>query len=124
MSALAEQIAALVDDAEESYGVPAGVLLVVGFLETHLGTDHGEGGNWGAPIDARHRHTAGTAFNAAHVLAVGFGTCHTWLRAITYYRSGHCVFARRLVGYEAPYALRLIERIYDTAGVERPERLR
>ncbi len=119
----AEHIAETADDAEESYGVPAGILVTIAFLETHIGTDAGEGGGWGAPTDARHRNVAGTAFNSAHILATGFATCHTWFRAITYYRSGHCVFGH-LVGYEAPYAVGLIERIYDRAGIDRPERLR
>ena len=119
-----DKIAEDVTAASEASGVPPSILLTVGFLESHLGVDAGEGGNYGAPVDHLHRHTAGTALHAARALARSYEICGTWFRAITRFRSGLCVFPRHLVGYEAPYAVRMIERIHALAGVPLPEHLR
>lgn len=70
--------------------IPPEVLMVVGFVETHLGCDAGEGGNWGAPIDAEHRHTAGTHMHAAYSLARGYQRCGSWDGAIMRFRTGLC----------------------------------
>ena len=71
-------------------GVPVEVITAVGFRETHLGCDAGEGGNWGAPIDPQHRHTAGTHMHAAQALMTGFEVCRTWDGAIRRFRTGEC----------------------------------
>lgn len=71
-------------------GVPVEVMTAVGFRETHLGCDEGEGGNWGAPIDPQHRHTAGTHLHAAQALMTGFGVCGSWDGAIRRFRTGSC----------------------------------
>lgn len=71
-------------------GVPPDLMASVAFAETHLGCDVGEGGNWGAPIDARHRHTAGTHMSAARVLARGYERCGSWDGAVLYFRTGLC----------------------------------
>jgi len=110
-------------DAADLHSVPVGIVLGVGFLETHLGTDAGEGGGFGAPVDSRHRHTAGTAANAAHILSRGHQICGPWIRAIHFFRCGRCS-CPRLVGYESPYATRLVERVYESAGVEAPPTMR
>lgn len=70
--------------------IPPEVLMVVGFVETHLGCDEGEGGNWGAPIDADHRHAAGTHMHAAYSLARGYVRCGSWDGAIMRFRTGLC----------------------------------
>lgn len=84
------QIVAAAVSGERDRGVPAAVLLVVGFAETHLGCDAGEGGGWGAPIDMRHRHQAGTSDHAARALARSYAVCGTWAGAIGRFRSGLC----------------------------------
>jgi hypothetical protein len=83
-----EEISTAASDASERYGVPPALLLSVGFHETWLGC-HGER-DWGAPVDRRHRHTAGTPSNAAASLAVGLRVCGSWRGAITRFRSGLC----------------------------------
>ena len=65
-----EKIVSMATASSAHYRVPPSVLLVVGFMETHLGTDDGEGGGWGAPIDAQHPHKAGTSDHAARILAL------------------------------------------------------
>lgn len=108
--------------AAERHAVPVGVLLAVGFLETHLGQDAGEGGGWGAPIDRYHRHIAGTPDTAASALAWGFRRCRSWLGAVSHYRCGLCA-CRRLVGYDAPTAIRIVVRLHDQSGMPLPEHL-
>lgn len=117
------EIARRLTVADQTYGVPPGVLLVVAALESHLGCAAGSGGCWGAPIDPRHRGTAGTSDHAARALARGYAVCGTWIGAIRRFRSGLC-FREPPVGYTARTAVRLIERVYDDAGVARPDRLR
>ena len=87
----------LADRAARATDVPVGLLIAVGFSETHLGCDRPSGinpetgmGNWGAPIDGQHRHTPGTPFNAAHILAAGRRQCGSWEGAALYFRSGRC----------------------------------
>ncbi len=116
-------IARRLESAESVHGVPPGVLLVVAALESHLGCASGSGGCWGAPIDPRHRGTAGTSDHAARALARGFAVCHTWAGAIRRFRSGLC-FREPPVGYTTRTALRMIERVYDDARLPRPEHLR
>jgi hypothetical protein len=84
-----EAIVTQLREAEEM-GVPAEVIGAVGFYETHWGCDAHEGGNWGAPIDASHRHTAGTHIHAARSLLAGFGRCGSWDGAISRFRTGRC----------------------------------
>jgi len=71
-------------------GVPAPLMASVAFMETHLGCDRHEGGNWGAPIDRNHRHTAGTHMDAAQALLTGLQRCGTWDGAVMRFRSGMC----------------------------------
>jgi hypothetical protein len=106
-----------------AYDVPPAVLFAVGWVETWLGEYPGEAHGWGAPIDMRHRHTAGTATTAARVLRRGFERCGTWSRAAAWFRSGECSGDRAGDAYGATVA-RLVERISARAGVAVPERLR
>lgn len=108
-------------DAADAYGVPVAVLFAVGLLETRMGTC-GES-DWGAPASAAHRHLAGTARDAARVLARGFVVCGTWLGSAARFRSGACAgnpvgdaYARRAMG--------LVERMSTRAGVALPIGLR
>lgn len=73
---------------------PMELTAAVAFAETHLGCDINEGGNWGAPIDRNHRHTAGTHMSAVRVLSRGFTRCGSWDGAILRFRTGLCNPAR------------------------------
>lgn len=77
-------------EGERAHGVPPALLAAVAFHETHLGCDAGEGGNWGAPTDRRHRHTAGTPLDAARALARSYAVCGDWAGAVGRFRSGLC----------------------------------
>ena len=126
LDARRDAIVAQAARAADAHGVPVGLLLVVAFLESHVGQDRGSGGCWGAPASPRRRNVAGTAAHSARALARSFEVCGgaSWLRAVTRYRSGRCVFRRRLVGYEAPYAIGLVARVYQQAGLPPPPGLR
>jgi hypothetical protein len=69
---------------------PTELTAAVAFAETHLGCDAGEGGNWGAPIDMQHRHTAGTHISAVRVLVTGFRVCGSWDASVMRFRTGLC----------------------------------
>lgn len=73
---------------------PVELTAAVAFAETHLGCDINEGGNWGAPIDSTHRHTAGTHLSAVRVLSQGFTRCGSWDGAVLRFRTGLCNPAR------------------------------
>ena len=106
----------IVQQLEETtrMGVPAEIMASVAFLETHLGCDRGEGGNWGAPIDPQHRHTAGTHVHAARALVTGLSRCGGhWDAAIVRFRTGLCE-PRNAVGRSYLQRVRgLIRRIQD-----------
>lgn len=70
--------------------MPMEMIATVGFMETHLGCDSSEGGNWGAPISPTQRHIAGTPFQAATALWHGYERCHTWEGAARRFRTGLC----------------------------------
>lgn len=74
---------------------PLELLAAVAFMETHLGCDAHEGGNWGAPIDKYHRHTAGTHMSAVRVLVHGYQRCGTWEGSVLRFRTGLCNPARQ-----------------------------
>jgi hypothetical protein len=115
-----DQIVAMAAASAARYKVPASVLLVVAFMETHLGTDDGEGGGWGAPIDAQHPHKAGTSDHAAQVLARGRKVCGSWRGALGWFRAGRCVpplFAESYVRN----GMRLIERTHARAALPLPD---
>jgi hypothetical protein len=117
-----DAIISMAAESSARYHVPPSVLLVVGFMETHLGTDDGEGGGWGAPIDAQHPNQAGTSDDAARILAHGRKACGSWRGAMSWFRSGKCtppLFARKYVNN----GVRLIERVHDFTGLPLPKRL-
>jgi len=90
------RIEAQLDEAFVRYtDIPREVLASVAFAETHLGCDAGEGGNWGAPISPRARHTAGTHMHAVQALHRGMGVCHTLDGAIQRFRVGFCTPRRQ-----------------------------
>jgi len=127
----AHSIPSAAAEAATAYDVPVGVLLVAAWLESHAGCDPASGGCWGAPIDARHRLTAGRASHAASALSLGFrGTarrrgCGTWEGAVSHFRCGLCRCPPPPGGgYTAAYAIGLAERVYLRAGVVLPEQLR
>lgn len=108
---------------------PREIVAAVAFAETHLGCDNGEGGNWGAPIDPQHRHTAGTHIHATIALIHGYQACHTWDGAIMRFRTGLCDSrtspnpAVRAQGLRYLRSInRLVSRIQDFAGSQ-PEQI-
>lgn len=115
------RIAAQAADAADAYQVPIAVLLAVGFVETWCGTNRET--DWGAPASASHRHVAGTARDAARVLATGFRVCGTWLGSAARFRSGACTGSRVGDDY-ARRAMGLVERMSTRAGVALPTGLR
>ena len=117
-----EAIVSMAASSSSRYRVPPSVLLVVGFMETHLGTDDGEGGGWGAPIDAQHPNKAGTSDHAAQVLARGRKVCGSWRGAMSWFRSGKCVAPPFAEAY-VRNGMRLIERIHGRTGQPVPEHL-
>lgn len=121
ISAQRAHVLAQAVDAADAYGVPVSVLLAVGFEETWCGTNHET--DWGAPASARNRHVAGTARDAARVLATGYRVCGTWLGSAARFRSGDChgdpvgdAYARRAMG--------IVERMHARASVALPIGLR
>lgn len=69
---------------------PTELTAAVAFAETHLGCDHGEGGNWGAPISAARRHVAGTHLSAVRILSRSYQVCGNWDQAVMRFRTGLC----------------------------------
>ena len=117
-----ERIVSMATASSARYHVPPSVLLVVAFMETHLGTDDGEGGGWGAPIDAQHPHKAGTSDHAARILARGRRVCGSWQGAVSWFRSGKCSpppFAETYVRN----GMWLIERTHSRAALLAPKDL-
>jgi hypothetical protein len=95
---------------------PTELTAAVAFAETHLGCDIHEGGNWGAPIDAQHRHTAGTHMNAVRALSRGYQRCGDWDGAIMRFRTGLCNPRRspsERVRQQGAHYLRVIHRIVE-----------
>ena len=99
-------------------GVPAPLMASVAFIETHLGCDRHEGGNWGAPIDRRHRHTAGDHMDAAQALLTGLQRCGTWDGAVSRFRSGLCRTRRTYVLRYVHNVNALVRRINAAREVE------
>lgn len=117
VAARAERIATDADAAAAATGVPAALLLAVGYMESHLGCAPGSGGCWGAPIDRAHRLTAGRAIHAARSLAAGRARCGSWRGAVGHFRCGRCACVGR-EGYVRA-ALRLAEGAERGAGGRR-----
>jgi hypothetical protein len=114
--AIAERAAA----AETAHGVPPAVLLVVGLLESHWGCHPASGGCWGAPVDRRHRLTAGTPDHAARALARSRAVCGSWAGAIARFRSGLCAPWQPAHRAYVATALRLVARAHARAGAPAP----
>lgn len=114
-----DSIAAVAEAAERDNGVPAAIILSVGFLETHLGCDINEGGNWGAPISTTRRHVAGTPRQAAVALQHGFERCGSWVGAISRFRSGRCRIPTSMSNYPRT-AIRIMTRISHDTGTPVP----
>lgn len=117
-SRIVEQLREVSEPIEPGAPVPPVELTAaVAFAETHLGCDLHEGGNWGAPIDRNHRHTAGTHLSAVRVLSRGFTQCGSWDGAVLRFRTGLCNPARNGATPEVrrigPRYLRSIHSIMD-----------
>lgn len=89
------EIASRVWRVEQELGVPGGLLLAVGFYESHDGCDPRSGGNWGAlrrrPRAAPPPRVPGTVEDAGRALAAGYAVCGTWEGAASRFRCGLCV---------------------------------
>lgn len=114
-----DSIAQVAEAAERDNGVPAAIMLSVGFLETHLGCSAGEGGNWGAPISRTQRHVAGTPRQAAVALQHSYERCGSWVGAISRFRSGRCTIPSSMASYPRT-ALRIMNRISRDTGTPVP----
>lgn len=105
--------------ASSAYGVPAGLLYIVAFRETHVGCDAASGGNWGAPISSTRRHTAGNANSAASALALGYRACRSsWRGAVSHFRCGlcRCPDNRRDFAEYVPWVMIKARQIYTRAA--------
>lgn len=80
----------LVQAQQEFPEMPTELMASIGLMETHLGCDRGEGGNWGAPISSTQRHVAGTPMHAVRALWRSYQVCHTWDGAARRFRTGLC----------------------------------
>ena len=110
-----EKLAIQAEEAAAASDVPVSTLLVIGFLETHLGrSEHGCG--WGTPVDRNRCRTMDSPLGAARALARGYRRCGDTLGAITHFRTGHCRFSRTLIGYEPSDAVMLLERVVASAA--------
>lgn len=115
----------------EASGVPAGVALMIGFMESHNGCDP-RGDSWGAPNDPDHWRIEDHAQRAISALASNHRACLAmrpgrrpvpeWLCAISRFRCGRRVCPRS-TGYSPQAATALILRLYDVASLPRPEGL-
>lgn len=100
-------IAAEAGTAAAAHGVPAALLLAVGFRESQLGCDARAGGGWGAP---RRRGQSG-ADAAASALALGYRLCGGPEGALASFRWGLCRVPAGAHGYAPADVLRLAARV-------------
>lgn len=115
----------------EASGVPAGVTLAIGFLESHNGCDP-RGDSWGVAHDPLHWRIEDHAHRAISALASNRRAClamrparrpvSEWMCAISRFRCGRRVCPPS-VGYSPLAAIALITRLYDLASLPRPEGL-
>lgn len=77
-------------ESERQFGVPAGLMLSVAWMESRLGSDRASGGCWGAPTSPQRRQVAGTPLQAARAMARSFEVCRSWEGAVARFRSGLC----------------------------------
>jgi hypothetical protein len=121
----AESIVQRINDAEQNQHVPAGIILVVAFYESHIGCTHRRVTNWGTLIVRRGRHYNGTSSNAAVSLETGFRVCRNWEGAINLFRCGYCSCdPSRLIGYTPRRAILRIAQLYNSAGLPLPDNFR
>ena len=97
-------------DAGRELGVPPGLVLVVGLLESQWGCARGSGGCWGAPAHASTPDVAGGVRETVSALDLGWSRCGTWSGALHHFRCGGC---RCVVsaGYTPEDAMRLWLRV-------------
>ncbi len=107
----------------ESIGVPAAVLFAVARRESHFACAPGER-SWGAPVDNRHRHTAGGPMHAARALLRSYEVCGTWERAVSRFRSGLCAPWQLTHRAYVTSVVRDIETVHARTGALLPSHLR
>lgn len=106
----------LIESQQRFPNMPIEILATIGFMETHLGCDRGENGNWGAPISPTQRHVAGTPMHAAVALWHGYQTCGTWQGATRRFRTGLCVPNPISTRYERT-AMQVVNRIRSYVSI-------
>jgi hypothetical protein len=111
-----EWIVETVAAASERWNVAPELILVLGYLESHLGTDRSSGGSFGNPESARHRERPGTVDGAARILATGMRICTGDMGVISYWRCGAC-HCPPLRGYDPPEAVAILHRVRAAASV-------
>jgi hypothetical protein len=107
----------------ESIGVPAAILFAVARRESHFACAPGER-SWGAPVDRRHRHTAGGPMHAARALARSFAVCGTWRGAVGRFRSGLCDPWQPMHRSYVASVMRDVETIHARTGTPLPSPFR
>lgn len=102
--------------ASTAHDVPVGLLLTVGWVESHLGCAVHSGGSWGAPISPTNRHVAGGPSHAARALHSGFAACGSWSGAVGRFRSGLCRPTDRGHQHYVDVAMRVWQRSEAAVG--------
>lgn len=116
LNARHDVIVANAEEAANANHVPVGVLIVTGWMESHMGCAPASGGCWGAPIDPQHRHTAGTPNHAAVALATSYRVCHSWEGAVSRFRCGLCTCRSETHRQYVATSMNLVRRLYIRAG--------
>lgn len=111
-----DEIATHARNSERLTGVPAPILLVIGFNETHWSCNPRSYGGWGSPISPQNRRTAGTPNQAAIALRNSYNICHSWRGAISRFRCGLCNCPPRYNSY-INNSVRMIKETYDRIGI-------
>lgn len=122
LHARADSIAEWTAASATRHDVPPGLLLAIGFVESHLGCHPASGGCWGAPINRRQRHVAGTPDHAARALARSYTVCGSWVGAVRRFRIGLCQGTPATEDY-VRRAFHLATRLYARAGIALPPEL-
>ena len=118
-----DAIVAAASATADARAVPVGLLLSVALFESHWGCAPGSGSCWGAPVDTRHRLTAGTPDHAAAALARSFAVCGTWTGAVGRFRAGLCRPWQAAHRAYVARVMRYAARTYDRAAVPVPSGL-
>lgn len=114
IAARREAIIAQAAEAADLHQIPVELLLVTGYLESHLGCANLSGG-WGVRLPRALRTASQPHLHvvrAASALAFGYRRCRTELGALAHFRYGRCATpAQHEAGYTPEFALGLLTRV-------------